>query len=814
MTSELEVTSNDTYESNMRKNLLSAIATISLASCTLTSTSDNNDILWYDEPATIWEESLPLGNGRLGLMPDGGVMKEHVVLNEISMWSGSEADYSNPKAAESLPKIRQLLFEGKNHEAQELMYETFVPKTTSGGAYGAYQMLGDLNITYEIDTTGGIDEYKRMLDMQRGIATTDIIARRNRIHKEYIASRKDDIIAINLKSDQAISFTIKMTRKERSETHAEGNKIVMSGRMDSGQSGVEGVGYRTILTTLEGSDGKQTYTDEGLRIEQARDVTLLISARTSYLSGDKYQEATEDDLTRVSAKTYEDIKRAHVEEHRELYDRVKLDIRGNGDASLATDERILRYAETADPEMAELYYNFGRYSLISSTREGSLPPNLQGLWANECGTPWNGDYHTNINVQMNHWPLEQGNLDELYEPLVELMERSVASGEKTAKAFYGQEAKGWVMHMMTNVWRFTAPGEHPSWGATNTGGAWMCEHLWERYEYTQDTTYLRRIYPVMRGASEFFQSTMVREPKHGWKVTAPSSSPENAFILDGNDQPTSVCMAPTMDIEIVRELYSNVIKAAEILGIDDKLTADLKRDLEDLPPLQIAEEGYLQEWLEDYKEVDIHHRHVSHLYGLHPSNQISPIETPELAEACRETLERRGDGGTGWSRAWKINFWARLFDGNRAERLLKSLFSTAIEADGSHRSGTFPNLWCSHPPFQLDGNFGGAAGIGEMLLQSHMGYINPLPALPDTWSEGRIAGMRVRGGAEVGMTWADSRLRTMSLHGGAKDAYSIVIPSNISAAYINGKKASMRDYHGTRIVDVKMDNGEATLTFE
>jgi len=798
----------------MRKYLsTTAIAVLFTACCTTDNAPSYNDILSYNSPATIWEEYLPLGNGRLGLMPNGGILNEHIILNEISMWSGSEFDYSNPLAAKSLPAIRQLLFEGKNYEAQQLMYSTFVPKATSVDSYGAFQMLGDLNLSFYIDTIGGISDYKRSLDMHSGIASTDFSIGNNHIHREYFASRNDDVITVRLQSSSPISFSINMSRPERGETKTEDNNLVMSGMLNSGQEDIDGVQYEAILTP-SAITGQYKAIGDTLLFSDVTDVTLLLSATTSYIYGECFADSAKAILSKATDISFDNLKREHIKTHSELYDRVKINIKGLGDRQLTTDKRLLDYAETSDPEFAVLYYNFGRYSLISSTRPGSLPPNLQGLWANQCGSPWNGDYHTNINVQMNHWPLEQGNLDELYEPLIRLVENSVPSGEKSAKDFYGEDAQGWVMHMMTNVWNFTAPGEHPSWGATNTGGAWLCEHLWERYEYSCDTTYLKRIYPILRGAAQFFHSTMVVEPQNKWLVTAPTSSPENGFFIDGHDQPVSICMGPAMDTEIITELFSNVIRASEIIGSSDELINQLKADLLQLPPLQISPEGYLQEWLEDYKEMDIHHRHVSHLYGLHPSNLISPIETPELADACRTTLNRRGDGGTGWSRAWKINFWARLFDGNRAETLLKSLFASAIDTEGKHISGTYPNLWCSHPPFQLDGNFGGAAGIGEMLLQSHMGYINPLPALPDSWSEGHVSGMKVRGGAEIEMRWEDNKLRSLSLSGGKLDSYSVILPSYVTSVSCGDNPIAPRPYHGTRIATVQLTDSQVTLSFE
>ena len=447
-----------------------------------------------------------------------------------------------------------------------------------------------------------------------------------------------------------------------------------------------------------------------------------------------------------------------------------------GTEFLPTDQRLKAYAEGAkDNALAALYYNYGRYLMISSCKVGCLPPNLQGLWANTFHTPWNGDYHTNINVQMNHWIVEQSNLSELHLPLTDLTLGLIESGEKTAKDFYGPDAEGWVQHMMTNVWNYTAPGEHPSWGATNTGGAWLCAHLWEHYLYTGDREYLKKVYPALKGASRFFLTTMIEEPTNGYLVTAPTSSPENEFIMDGRR--VSICMGPTMDNQIIRELFTNTLGAAEILGETD-MTEEIEDALKKLAPHKISPDGYLMEWMEDYTEADIHHRHVSHLYGLHPSNQISPSRTPELAEACRVTLNRRGDEATGWSRAWKMNFWARLGDGNRALKLFRSLLEPSPAGYGAI-SGTYPNLFCSHPPFQIDGNFGGAAGIGEMLLQSHEGFINILPALPDEWSEGSLRGFKVRGGATVDLSWKAGRPTEMTVTGGWADTLKVKTPDGL-----------------------------------
>lgn len=766
------------------------------------NSNDAEHVLQYDKPAGAWEERLPVGNGRMGMMPDGNPISEFVVLNEISLWSGCEWDYANPDAAESLKDIRAALLQGKNVEAQKIMYERFVPKKdTDGGTYGTYQVLGGLMLNHRYADETQPTDYRRWLDLRQASAYSTYNVGEVGYTKRYYVSRTDDVMVVELSASEAgaISVDVQLDRAGKAALSFISDGVMkMQGHLESGSEkpGMGYCAYAKVFADGENATVKNTSSDSPhIKVEGADRVWVVISAATDFW-GENPEVAALDILNRVKGRGLYKMHDRSVASHQELYHRAGLSIDSEYDAdSLTTDKRLVNYANgSADNAFASLYYNYGRYLLICSTRPGGLPPNLQGLWANTFATPWNGDYHTNINVQMNHWIAECGNLSELHMPLVDLVQRLVPSGRKTAKDFYGPQAKGWVQHMMTNVWNYTAPGEHPSWGATNTGGAWLCAHLWEHYIYGGDKKYLQEVYPTLKGASEFFLSTMIKEPKNGWLVTAPSSSPENTFYAtdeNGKLHPTSICMGPTMDSQLIRELFTNTISAAEILGKDEAFVDSLKNAVAFLPPNKIAEGGYLMEWLEDYKETDPRHRHISHLYGLHPGCEISPFRTPELAKACEVTLNIRGDQATGWSRAWKINFWARIGDGNRALKLLRSLFAPASYRghgpDFCKYSGSYPNLLCAHPPFQIDGNFGGAAGISEMLIQSSDGFINLLPALPDQWAEGSLYGFKVRTGAIVDLVWSDGLPVEMTVKGGWKKEIKVLVPEGLDA-YINGKK--------------------------
>ena len=768
-----------------------------------TKSSDPQLAYHFDRPAEMWEATFPLGNGRLGMMPDGGIERENIVLNEISMWSGSKQNTDNPQAVWSLPDIRRLLFEGKNDEAQDLVYRTFVCGGKGSGQgngancpYGCYQTLGNLVLQYMYDNKADkVSAYRRELHLDEAVATTSFRRSGINYRREAFTSFSGDLGVIHLTADadRALNFNIGMNRPEHYAVSVDGEDLVMSGRLPDGVDTVEmkGIEYAARVRVVLPKGGKMTAGDTTLTVSDASEAMLLVSMATSYKDA-AYKNRLTALLDGSEKKDYSTLKAEHMEAFKALFGRVSVDLGSSGRESMPMDERLHAFQKDKnDPSLATLYFQFGRYLLISSTRLGSLPPNLQGLWANTIQTAWNGDYHLNINLQMNLWPAEVTNLSELHLPAVEWIKQQVASGEHTAKVFYN--ARGWVTHILGNVWEFTAPGEHPSWGATNTSAAWLCWHLYDHYLYTQDKEYLRDVYPVMKGAAMFFTDMLVRDPRSGYLVTAPTTSPENAYLLPGG-KAVHVCAGSTMDNQIVRELFTNTIAAAGILGVDSDFCQILADKRSQLKPTTIGKDGRIMEWLEPYKEAEPHHRHVSHLYGLHPGTEISVEKTPELAEAARKTLLARGDRSTGWSMAWKILFWSRLHDGEHAFKLLADLLRPCVDKGTNYVNGggTYPNLFCAHPPFQIDGNFGSCAGIAEMLLQSHAGCIELLPALPSAWANGSFKGLKVQGGGEVSAVWKDCKLTETELKATVDGTFRFKLPekSAVVNVSLNGKGVS------------------------
>ncbi len=784
---------------------------------TLTGLAQGHYRLWFDRPAEIWEATLPLGNGHLGAGPNGGVQEELICLNDITLWSGGAQEANKEDAYKALPKIRQLLFAGKNNEAEALINETFVCEGKGSGLgsgakvpYGSFQVLGNLHLRFNYGTDSLLqpEGYIRQLSLDSALASCQFKLGNTLYKREYFTSFSNDLIAIRLtaKGEKKLNFDIGLDRPECFKTTAVNQQALqMSGQL-SGTTLDNGMQYFAELRIAE-IDGSSLFTRDQLRVRDASNVVIYIAANTNFEGMDP-KEAVERTLELALTKDYIDLRRDHVSLYQVYYNSCSLSLSGLDKYDLPTDQRLAAFAENPeDVAFAALYFQYGRYLLISSTRY-LLPPNLQGLWANTIQTPWNGDYHLNINVQMNHWPAEVTNLAPQKAPLIDFIRKLQPAGEKTAKAYY--DANGWVAHVITNIWQYTAPGEHASWGAFNTGSAWLCAHLWESYAFNPDPAYLEYVYPVMKGSAEFYLSTLVEDPKSGWLVTAPSNSPENHFYLP-NGEKSAICIGPTMDNQLIRELFTNVIEASKILNVDEAFRQQLQIAKGQLPPTRIGKYGQVMEWLEDYEEVDSLHRHISQLYGLYPGNQITPTGTPDLAKAARVTLNRRGDGSTGWSRAWKICFWARLGDGNHASKLLTNLLTPQDRKtmDGNFKGGSYPNLWCAHPPFQIDGNFGACAGIAEMLVQSHAGFIEVLPALPDHWREGSFSGMCVRGGGEVAASWNNNKLTTMSFTAKQKKHFKVKIPDyvkdRVSLIIDNQKPSYLR---GEKWMEFTLERGQ------
>ncbi|MGN6181863.1 MAG: glycoside hydrolase family 95 protein [Mucilaginibacter sp.] len=773
--------------------------------------------LWYKAPATYWEACVPLGNGRLGAMPDGGVDKENIVLNDITLWSGGKQDADLPDAYQYLPKIQNLILSGDNIKAEELMSRFFKCAGAGSGEgegakvpYGCYQVLGNLSLSYNYEGGSTPESYTRRLAIDSAVAYTTFRLNGIDYRREYFTSFQHDVIIIRLTASAShhINFKLAINRSEHAISTVVNGVLQMTGQLDNGTNG-QGMKYLTRIK-IKQEGGSVRDLKDSLQVTGATTALIYISTATDF----KRKSMESYVAKMLDAAYYTDYtaeKSEHVRKFRRLFDRVSLTIKGKDRSDLPTDERLENFrTDTTDTGLPSLYFQFGRYLLISSTRPGLLPPNLQGLWANTIQTPWNGDYHLDINIQMNHWPLDETNLGELNQPFFALVKSLVAPGERTAKAYYN--SPGWVAHVITNVWGFTSPGEGYSWGAFNTGSAWLCQMLYTHYEYSNDANYLKEIYPILKGSANFYLHALVRDKQHNWLVTAPSNSPENEFYLP-NGKAASVCAGPTIDNQLVRFLFNATEHSAQALKMDNTFRQQLSVAVKQLPPDQINSSGRLMEWLNDYREVDPHHRHVSPLWGLYPGNEIN-LETPQILNVAKALLEERGDSGTGWSLAWKINLWARLHDGDHAFELFHHLLKpvTTNKVNMSNGGGSYINLFCAHPPFQIDGNFGGVAGISEMLLQSNNGYIEILPALPKVWGNGSFSGLCARGGAVIDVQWADHLVKKVRIRAVSSGVFKIRLQKEVSQVEIEAHgKLKRMSIPQSSLLTIKMLKDESVV---
>ena len=748
--------------------------------------------LWYKNPAVQWTEALPIGNGRLGAMVFGGVHKERIQFNEDSLWTGIPRDYSNPQAYEYLPEIRRLLFEGKQREAERFAGRTFMSIPLR---QDKYQPFGDIWMEY--DNTKEVRDYRRELDLNTAVTSVQYKKMGVTYARSVFCSFPDQILVIHLTANQPekLNFAVSLSSPhQESQVKPQEDTLVLKGQVSGYTPQRTGVYHPSILKfesrlKVYEHDGYLRQDGDKLRITKASEVTLILTGATSYKSYNDISADPADRCEQILSSvrgSFKALLHRHIQDHQNLFHRVSLDLGTTEQAQKPTDERILNFQKGKDPQLAALFFQYGRYLLIACSRPGSQPANLQGLWNHQMNPAWESKYTTNINAEMNYWPAEVCNLSECHEPLFSLIEDCAWTGQKVAKLHYN--CRGWVVHHNTDLWRGAAPINASNHGIWVTGGAWMCQHLWWHYEYTLDTEFLRtRAYPVMKRAALFFMDFLIEDPRNdkGWLISGPSNSPEIGGLV----------MGPTMDHQIIRNLFSNCIETSEILAVDPGFRDKLMELRSRIAPNQIGQYGQLQEWLEDKDDPNNKHRHVSHLWGMYPGNEITREETPEFFEAARKSLEFRGDGGTGWSMGWKINFWARLKEGDRAYTLLNNLLrltgSSKTEYTGG---GVYPNLFDAHPPFQIDGNFGATSGICEMLIQSHRRnengayFLELLPALSSAWPDGHIKGLCARGGFEMDIYWKDGRLAKVEI---------------LSKA---GRPCSIR--YGSKILDFPTEKGK------